>query len=278
MIKTGQQVKYPVQREFIYKYLINPGENAYIICNEVQKRLGDYYLGFNENNLLTFLSYDKFEIDTLDKNKKIYLLLNPYTRFLMRLSLNDLPFYTRDPEKYGALVFENKEVKMQVYDLSGLSNPYSETNKLLHSFNGFEEEEDFWSYHPIEATTQIIYKGHHSSFVGEYSETFKYLIDSLAVDSNSKILITAGVQCFVAEPTRAKLVVSTDPLVGKGTRKSFGINKYIKAYSNWWPVEFETLLEPDEIKSGTVLKINIYNPDKDDVYIDDFEINIYIIK
>jgi hypothetical protein len=278
MIKYGQNVKYPEQREFIYRHIINPEENVYVISNDVQKRLGDYYLGFNEDSPVTFLSYDSFDIDTLDKNKKIYLLLNPYTRFLKRLSINDIPFYTRDPEKYGTLVFEDKRVEMKVYDLTGLSNPYNETNKLLHSFNGFEKDAEFWDYTPIEASTQIIYEGEHSSAVGEYSATFKYLLDSLAVDSNSKILITVSVQCFFNAPTKAKLVISTDPIIGEGTWQAFDINKYIKAYGNWWPVEYETLIVPDEIKPGTVLKIYIYNPEKEDAYIDDFEINIYKIK
>ena len=275
MVKYAQNVKYPSQRDFIYQHFINSIDSVCVISNDVQKRLGDYYLGFESESHVTFLSYGKFDIDTLSSNKKIYLLINPNSRFHTRLNINDLPFYAKDPENFGTLLIENKELKIKVYDLTGLSNPYSETNRILHSFNGFEREIINWGQNPVNQRSQTKYEGMNSYSVGEYSATFKYPLDSLYLNNPDKIIITAGAQCFFTEPTTAKLIISTEPVSGKGIWKAFEINNFMKAYSNWWPVEFEIIIEANEIKSGTLLKIYIWNPEKDEAYIDNFEINIY---
>jgi len=275
MVKYAQQLKYPQQREFVYENLIQTQQKAYVISNDVQKRLGDYYTGFKAESPVFFLSYNKFNPDTLKKDYKIYLLTNKYTQNLSGLNQNDLPFYAKKPENYGSLFKENKTLKIQLFALPELHNPYSKSNLLFDSFNGFEKPRNYWMQDSESISGELKYEGKTASKVDEYSATFNFPLDSLYQDSLEGILISAEVYCNFAEATKAKLVISTESKNGEKTWQAMEINKYLKAYSNWWPVNFELILTTEEIPPGTVLKIYVWNTEKMPAYIDNFRIKIY---
>lgn len=56
------------------------------------------------------------------------------------------------------------------------------------------------------------------------------------------------------------------------------MNKFIKAYSNWWPVRFEISIDLKEIKPGSKLKIYVWNIDKQKAFIDNFNVEITGLK
>ena len=55
--------------------MLKNNDSVTVITNDVQKRLGNYYNGFNSNDLISIVNYKDFKYDSTDK-RKIILFLN----------------------------------------------------------------------------------------------------------------------------------------------------------------------------------------------------------
>ena len=57
--------------------------------------------------------------------------------------------------------------------------------------------------------------------------------------------------------------------------QGFPINKFIKAYSNWWLAKCETEINCSEIPKNSFLKVYVWNSDGKEGYIDNFGIKLF---
>lgn len=271
-IRYAQKIKYQKQKEIFYKYIVNPNEDCYVITNIVQQRLGEYYGEFKSKRY-KLLIFNGFNPDTL-KNKKKILFLNAYTESLSGLDYNDLPLYARKAKSSGLPLYENKNLNISIYELSQLTIPPINGTQLLYSLNDFETNVHSWVQNENDITSKIKFQGKSSILVKEYSSTFQCPMDSLLLNKEDEIEITCNVQCYFEDRTDAKLVISLETPDGNYIWHAIDVNKYVKAYSNWWPLKAAFSLKGNEIKGGSLLKIYIWNINKKEAYIDNFEVNI----
>ena len=80
--------------------------------------------------------------------------------------------------------------------------------------------------------------------------------------------------CRVEKPSAAQMVISLEKDGKVYLWKALDIAKYIRAYSNWWPVKFEISLDPKEIQKNSLLKCYLWNTGKKETYIDNFAVDI----
>jgi hypothetical protein len=69
-----------------------------------------------------------------------------------------------------------------------------------------------------------------------------------------------------------------NPVEGTCFWKALEINKYMKAYSHWWPLSFDVTIGQQEIRKKSRLKVYLWKNDGKDVYVDNFRINVYGVK
>ncbi len=67
----------------------------------------------------------------------------------------------------------------------------------------------------------------------------------------------------------AKLVIQT----GEGYWQGFELNKTVAEVNRWLQYHQKMKL-PEEIKHADIIKIYLYNPTKNNIYIDDFSVEI----
>ena len=273
-MKYAWRVRYQAQKEVVFDQILNRKEDCYILTNEVQKRLGEYYSGFEENGK-TFLSYGKFDPDTLH-DRKILLLTNGYTRYLSNTSRQDLPLYARQIDPANPLIFEDADLGISIYEMNKLFIPERAGRVILHSSNGFEQAVENWTQNDDLLTKAPHHGGERSIGVEEFSSTFTYPLDSLPVDQPKSYVISGRVYCNFPDQAHATtLVVSVEKDGEVYIWKDFSVDKYIKAYSNWWVVPFSTdVIRGEELKEGSTLKVYLWNPRKKAAFIDDFEVSI----
>ena len=70
------------------------------------------------------------------------------------------------------------------------------------------------------------------------------------------------------------IIVSLENTAGTSFWEALEINRYLKAYSNWWPVTFDVTIPKKDLRSDSSLKVYVWNSDKQKVYIDNFGIRI----
>ena len=274
MVKYARGVKYHQQKEIFLTQVLNTNDSCMVITNNVQKRLGRYYNHFGEDGKIAIVNYDEFEYDSTDSRKKI-LFLNGHTRFLSGMSNEDLPFYAKNISAQNKLLYQNKDINIAVYEMKEFVNPQLTGKLLLESKNGFENKINHWKVNSENITHEIKYEGDVSVRFVEFSPTFEYALDSLGLNNLSDLFIECSAYCYYDDKTNAKFVVSIENEEGSYFWKGIAINKYIKAYSNWWSVKCEVSIKKNVLKKHSKIKIYLWNEDKQQSYIDDFQIRIF---
>jgi hypothetical protein len=272
-IKYATKVNYGMQKEIVFKYLLNQRENCYVLTNDVQKRLGIYYSGFDKTCKTEFLKYGSFNLDTLDGRKK-YLLRNWYTEYLSKLEVEDLPYYAKNFDKHDSLVMRDEKLNISIYLLNNEAIQVKKETVIFQSINGFENDYPFWNQNNNQITSQVKYAGSKSSLINEYSSAFRYPMDSLHLKTKNNLILRSSLYCNFKDKTKAQIVISLQDEKGVYLWKSLEINKYLRAYSNWCLVKFEISIAADEIKPNSILSTYLWNIDKGKGYIDNFEMTI----
>ncbi|MGC9375948.1 MAG: hypothetical protein ACP5DQ_13045, partial [Bacteroidales bacterium] len=274
MIKYAHEVKYGKQKEIFKEMVLETNDSITVITNDVQKRLGNYYNNFNSNSLIKIMNYNEFKCDSSDYRTKV-LFLNWYTRYLSGLDNHDLPYYAKNLSNKNELLYQDKELNIKIYEMKNFSSPKQQGYLLYHSLNDFENNISYWNQNEENISNNVYYKGEASIRVHEYSSTFEYPIDSLPLENVNQLFISCHVYCNFADKTNAKLVISIENSDGAYIWDGIEINKYIKAYSNWWPIKHEISVKESELKENSKIKVYLLNIDKKKAYIDNFEVEIF---
>jgi 4-amino-4-deoxy-L-arabinose transferase-like glycosyltransferase len=272
MVKYARKISYDKQKEAVFDHLLTQNDKYYVITNEVQSRISEYYCKFDDSRF-RFLIYDRFSFDTLT-NRKIILFNNWYTMYLSNLTFQDLPYYTRQTNKVTRNIYSDDSLQIRISEVTDLAAMAKSDKVILTSFNDFENQVPNWYLREHSITDSLFYSGSHSNKLGEYSATYWYPVDSMKLVPTDKLLVTSSFFCNYVDRTTSKLVIA---LQENGTNylwEGLEINRYLKAYSNWWQVKYEYELPADKIRKGSQLQIYLWNADKQAAFVDDFKVTI----
>ena len=269
-MQYARKVQYRAQRAITYQQFIDKNETCYIITDPVQQRLGDYYGGFNPNRKDQFLSFEQVNFDSLDGRKQ-YLYLNWHTQYLSGLNSADLPDYVRNLDTTtNPAIYQNKALNLAIYELKAKPKTYTKGATLLQSLNDFERSATYWE----QSSGSVKHQGKQAHRFNEFSATFNYPLDSLSTIQTSGIRIAAKALLNVPSATQCKLVISIENPDGAYFWQALDLAKFIKVYENWWPVNFEVDLAKTALKPNSRLKVYLWNEDKKEAWVDDFEVEI----
>ena len=152
------------------------------------------------------------------------------------------------------------------------------TKPFLQSLNTFENNITDWNYNAEMLSAEVKYSGKKSNIVNEFSLGFECNLDSVLLKNNfNSLIISSNAYCYFTDKTSALLVVSIETENKAYIWEGIEIEKYIKAYSNWWPVRNEITIDRNKIKAKSKLKIYIWNPDKQKGYVDNFDVKIFLL-
>jgi hypothetical protein len=237
-----------------------------VITNIVQKRWGEYYDRFQQKD--RFLTFNEFDFDTLKSSRKKYLLLNWYTEYLSGIERKDMPLYAREIDPRNKLIYENKDLHLAIYELHTVHTSIP----LLESKTDFEKPSQYWEQYDGDLQKGGgIAKG-NCSLVREYSATFSFPLDSIETDTIGDLLVSTTVQCKAPQQSTARLAISVEEGNNGYLRQENEVQSIIESYDHWWPLHAELLIKAGSIKKNSRLKIYIWNPKQEKLFIDDFKV------
>ncbi|MEA3461948.1 MAG: hypothetical protein U9R49_08720, partial [Bacteroidota bacterium] len=274
MCRYAQKVKYRTQKEIAIEQVLENKSDYIIVTDEIQKRLLVYYSSFDEENDSRFLNFEEFETDPTVEGKKL-LLLNWYTRYLSGMEQNDLPYFARNISSVNEPIFESKDPDISIYELNTFLLPAHSKALLLSTFNDFEQLTPYWNQNDRDISGKIKYEGANSNLVAEFSATFDYPLDSLHIKDATNLQIQCSLFCYAEDNTGARIIVSVEDSSGTYIWKALEVDKYLKAYSNWWPLTFDVVIPLQNLQPESRLKVYVWRGDEPDVYIDNFGVTIY---
>jgi len=270
-VKYAQYVQYGKQKENIFTQIIYKNEKCYVITDEVQKRLGEYYTGFNPGSEIQFITYNEF-IENHNRNGKNILLYNRHTLYLSGLDDDNLPYYVKNVASSNNLFFEDQKLGMFMYEMTDLSLIDLTKYTVFYTINDFENFVPYWNEGNI--SEDIKYAGKKANKFVEYSSTFSYPLDSLYLENSNKLIINCNLYCYFERSTNSQFVIAVENDGDTYIWRGFGLNEYIRAYSNWWQAKCETEINYSDLKENSILKIYVWNEDKIIGHIDNFEISL----
>lgn len=272
MMKDAGELNYEGRKKFVLENLIKDQEEKLILTDPVQANLGNYYLEF-ETDKIQFEDFRNYKSTGDSIEKPTYYLYNWHSAQQSFITNSQVPFYlksskTEDPIK------EDKPLAIAIYRVKSFQNIQSEENLLLTIINDFEETIDPWTGNSDLIVNDPLEMNNKVSRVPLYSSTFQFDLDSLKMKSDHLYL---QAQCKVNSTAKidAKLVISIETSEGAYFYESQDIDPLIKSYSNWWEVHLENVLNVDEIKPNSRLKVYVWNVNQGELLIDNFEIRMY---
>lgn len=273
-IQYARKVQYRAQRAITYQQFIDKNEACYIITDPVQQRLGEYYSGFSPNRKDQFLSFEQVDFDSLDKRRQ-YLYLNWHTQYLSGLNSSDLPDYVRNLDTLAnPAIYQNKALNLAIYELKAKPKTYKVGATLLHSLNDFEGSLQYWDQNEQNLTPALHHRGKRAYRYNEYSSTFNFPLDSLPEVRSAYIRIAAKAMLNLPSAVQAKMAISLENQEGAYFWQSLDVVKFIKVYDNWLPVNYEVELAKTALKPNSRLKVYLWNEDKKEGWVDDFEVRV----
>lgn len=275
-IQYAQDVQYRKQAEEIQEIIKNHDEGI-VLCNTIQKRIANYYQSFNSSSRLTFISYNEFDSKS-HKEKQVYLLKNPHFRNLMFLAESELPFYAQHTDGAAELLFESKITGIQFFSLNKIREPNTSGEILIESLQDFESENQYWTVAKDFFSEEHVFSGKYGQLIPEYSSTFIYPLDSIHLGADKILFIESSCLIWVADKTKASLVISIETESGNLLYANKGISDFVASYSNWWTAKLNASISTKRIIEGSVLKVYLYNPDLNSIYLDEFKIRLIEMK
>lgn len=269
----ARQVKFERQTETIHNFIKTIGNNNLIISNPVQTRFNDYLNEFGQLSNNIFFNYIDSKKDTLSLLNK-YLIINPHTEYLSHISKNDIPYYVKNLNPNSKLVLQDEFTNIKIYKITDLFDPESDGMLIFNSLNNFEKDYQYWNNYNSRSVEIKPYEGDSCAKVIEFSPTFSVELKDFNLDSFESIYIYTSLYCNYDNSTNSKLAISLETKDGNYKWEGLEINKYLKAYSNWWKVSSTLLIHKNEIKQNSKLSIYLWNIDKKNAYIDNFEVKI----
>lgn len=274
----ARKVAYRSQKAVTQQFFIHNHEPVYVITDEVQKRLGNYYNGFDPNARSQFLSFNQFSFDSPD-GRKIYLYLNWHTQYLSGLSNGDLPDYVRNLDTtLNPKVYQNQALNIAIYELKVQPQAKKIGSQLLYSQNDFEKKYLCWDQVEAQIEPNAPHRGKAAYRSNEFSATFNFPLDELKKSPESGLRIQAKAFLKTSGANRAKLVISLENAEGAYVWQAQDLNKFLKVYGQWLPVEFVLDVPQAGIKPNSRLKIYVWNEDKTEIGVDDFEVNLWALE
>jgi len=269
MMAYAWKVNYRKQKEIVRRELIDKNQPCVVITDEVQKRLGNYYSGFSPDAACHFINYAEADTFHFGKNVKKMLLNNWYSRYLSGMDDQDLPFYATTAENP---VFKDEKLNLSIYEL----NKIDERKRLFSTENDFESAKLYWAEASDKSNEQA-YSGSFSEKIGEFSVGCTIALDSLLPDSTKRIVVSPKLRIFAVNSSECNLVISIDSDGKQYFWKGYDLSKYVKSKTSWWLASLNEIVGRSEIQKNSVMRIYIWNNKKNEIYIDDFKVEIFSI-
>jgi len=269
MFIYARNVNYRKQKKIVQRELIDKNQPCVVITDEVQKRLGNYYSGFSPEATCRFINYAEADTFHFQKNVKKLLLNNWYTRYLSGMDDQDMPYYAtiaRNP------IFKDEKLNLSIFEL----NKIDQQKPIFSSENDFETAKPNWTDSANKSKEQA-YSGSFSEKIDEFSVSCTIALDSLLSDSTSQLVISSKLKIFAVNSSECNLVISIDSDGNQYFWKGYDLSKYVKSKTSWWTASLNEIVGRSEIKKNSMLRIYVWNNKKNEIYIDDFKVELFSI-
>ena len=169
-------------------------------------------------------------------------------------------------------IFKDEKLNLSIFEL----NKIDQQKPIFSSENDFETAKPNWTDSANKSKEQA-YSGSFSEKIDEFSVSCTIALDSLLSDSTSQLVISSKLKIFAVNSSECNLVISIDSDGNQYFWKGYDLSKYVKSKTSWWTASLNEIVGRSEIKKNSMLRIYVWNNKKNEIYIDDFKVEVFSV-
>ncbi len=268
----AREVNYPGQKRFLTTNVLEQKFDL-IVTDDVQKRLIRYYAGFGEKSPAV-ANWEEAQALPEKGKAAIALVTNTYTQYLSGDQPGEQPYYATRPELAARPVVRDSLLGMSVF----IAREWRPPVVMAAFSNGFEEPAALWTLADGRSDSTFAANGRRSNLPGEYSATFRISSDSLGIPLPERLLISCRLRFMTGSRTNASLVFSVGQNEGDDLWEAYPLFPQVKAFGSWSALSFHAVLDGTRIRPGSQISVYAWNPARDPIRTDDWEIVISALR
>lgn len=275
-LRYNASVKYR-QQAATYRQEIRPLLDSGIVYTDaVQRRLIRYYESFDPRVDTVVRALREVPDSVPPPAGSAWLYTNGHTQYLSGSSQSNWPLWLRGIPDNHKPVWENRVRSLSLYAVENqpLWVPNWSDGKEF-SF-GFERATArYWNINPDHFDAGIAHTGATSERVVEFSVTLTLPLSALSFAEAKTLAVRSTAYGRIPAMTYAQWVVAVEhegqSLFWEGTN----VNPFFRVYEKWTPIEVRTILHlPDTFPDDMILKVYLWNPEQDRIWLDDITITV----
>jgi len=262
------------QQQTVLDHLKTIKQPIQVISTTAQKNIGEYYLGFDREERVKFISYEEVPGYEFDPGLQTYLLLNSLTETRSGMLRDQLPLYARKVSVDCIKEFDNEYA--QLYRIPDLNDFWKvEVSTYLQTINDFEKSAEGWVVDSQHITSEEPFSGGRCYRVDgdSFSCSYAVLLDKIRKDGVSDFSVELSIMARAERKIDALLIIAVEDGGEAPYWSAIQLEDYTKHNGAWNAVEMTRDI-PNDLPSTGNLKVYIWNVGAQELFMDDFEVEI----
>ncbi len=275
-LQYHQSVRYRQQAAAYQKEVKPLLDSGVVYTDAVQRRLIRYYESFDPR--LDTLVYALRELpDSLPPpSGRVWLYLNDHTQYLTGSDESNWPLWLRDAARKSEETWRHPSLLLSLFAIDDTPEwvPRWDAGARF-SFDFERDTARFWNTNPDRFDTTVAHTGDVSERVGEFSATLAIPWSALPFAEAKKMAVRSKAYGRISDLTYAQWVVAVEGAGQSLFWEGANVTSFFRVYEKWTPFQVSTIIQlPDSIPPEASLKVYLWNPDRDRIWLDDVEITV----
>jgi len=275
-LQYHQSVRYRQQAATYQKEVKSLLDSGVVYTDAVQRRLIRYYESFDPR--VDTLVYALRELpDSLPSpSGRVWLYLNDHTRYLTGSDESNWPLWLRDAARNSEETWRDPSLLLSLFAIDDTPEWVPRWDAGARFSFGFERDTArFWNANPDRFDTTVAHTGDASERVGEFSATLAIPWSALPFAEAKKMAVRSKAYGRISDMTYAQWVVAVEDAGQSLFWEGTNVTSFFRIYEKWTPFQMRNIIQlPDSIPPEAILKVYLWNPDRDQIWLDDIEITV----
>lgn len=275
-LQYHQSVQYRQQAAAYQKEVQPLLDSGMVYTDAVQRRLIRYYESFDPR-VDTLVHALREVTDSLPPPVgRAWLYLNGHTQYLAGSNESNWPLWLRDAAGKSEETWRHPSLLLSLYAIANKPEWVPRWDTGVRFSFGFERDTArFWNANPDRFDATVARAGDASERVGEFSATLAIPLSALPFAEAKTMAVRSNAYGRISDMTNAQWVVAVEDAGQSLFWEGTNVTSFFRIYEKWTPFEVRTIVPlPDSIPPEATLKVYLWNPDRDHIWLDDIEITV----
>lgn len=275
-LQYHQSVQYRQQAAAYQKEVQPLLDSGMVYTDAVQRRLIRYYESFDPRVDTLVHALRELPDSLPPPAGRAWLYLNGHTQYLTGSNESNWPLWLHEAAGKSEDTWRHPSLILSLLAIDDKPEWVPRWDTGARFSFGFERDTArFWNANPDRFDTNVSHTGDASERVAEFSATLAIPLSALPFAEAKTLAVRSNAYGRISKLTYAQWVVAVEDVAESLFWDGTNVTSFFRVYEKWTPFEVRTIIQlPDSIPQGATLKVYLWNPDRDRIWLDNIEITV----